>query len=34
VKHVHVKQYCIPGKGMLLPEKDKVQHRARITIPF
>ena len=32
VKHVHVKQYCLPGKGMFLSEKDKVQYRVRITI--
>ena len=31
--HVHVKQYCSPGKGMFLSEKDKVQYRARATMP-
>ncbi|MBD9111443.1 MAG: hypothetical protein EGQ74_14925 [Bacteroides nordii] len=29
---VHVKQYCPPGKGTFLSEKDKVQYRGRITI--
>ncbi|MBD9112722.1 MAG: hypothetical protein EGQ74_21570 [Bacteroides nordii] len=29
---LHVKQCCIPEKGVSLPEKDKVQHRARIAI--
>ena len=32
--HVHVKQDCAPGKGTLLSEKDKVQHRAKVKIPF
>ena len=32
VKHVHVKQGCLPGKGVFLSEKDKVQHRARVTM--
>ena len=32
--HVHVKQDCTPGKGTLLSEKDKVQHRAKVKIPF
>ncbi len=31
--HVHVKQYCSPGKGMFLSEKDKVQYRVRVTMP-
>ncbi|MFR8837718.1 hypothetical protein [Bacteroides nordii] len=31
--HVHVKQGCSPGKGMFLSEKDKVQHRATVTMP-
>ncbi|WP_230324310.1 hypothetical protein, partial [Bacteroides nordii] len=31
--HVHVKQYCSPVKGMFLSEKDKVQYRARVTMP-
>ncbi len=34
VKHVHVKQDCVPGKGMFLSEKDKAQHQARIMTPF
>ncbi|WP_291585865.1 hypothetical protein [Bacteroides sp.] len=33
MKHVHVKQDCSPGKGTFLSEKDKVQHRARVTMP-
>ena len=32
--HVHVKQNCAPGKGTLLSEKNKVQHRAKGAIPF
>ena len=32
VKHVHVKQDCSPGKGTFLSEKDKVQHRAKVTM--
>ena len=32
-RHVHVKQDCSPGKGTFLSEKDKVQHRARVTMP-
>ena len=32
--HVHVKQDCAPGKGTLLSEKNKVQHRAKGAIPF
>ena len=31
--HVHVKQDCAPGKGTFLSEKDKVQYRARVTMP-
>ncbi|WP_373152175.1 hypothetical protein [Bacteroides nordii] len=31
--HVHVKQYCSPEKGTFLSKKDKVQYRARITMP-
>ena len=31
--HVHVKQNCAPGKGTLLSEKDKVQHRITVTMP-
>ncbi|WP_281961978.1 hypothetical protein, partial [Bacteroides nordii] len=31
--HVHLKQYCSPGKGTFLSEKDKVQYRARVTMP-
>ena len=34
VKHVHVKQDCSPGKGTFLSEKDKVQHRATVAMPF
>ena len=34
VKHVHVKQCSSPGKGVFLSEKDKVQHRTRVTMPF
>ena len=30
--HVHVKQYCSPGKGMFLSEKDKVQYRTKGSI--
>ncbi|MFR2069621.1 MAG: hypothetical protein ACLS4S_05265 [Bacteroides nordii] len=30
--HVHVKQYCSPGKRMFLSEKDKVQYRTRATM--
>ena len=30
--HVHVKQYCTPGKETSLSEKDKVQHQARVTM--
>ena len=33
VLDVHVKQYCSPVKGMFLSEKDKVQYRARVTMP-
>ena len=33
VLDVHVKQDCSPGKGTFLSEKDKVQHRARVTMP-
>ena len=32
--HVHVKQDCSPGKGTLLSEKNKVQHRAKGLMPF
>ena len=31
--HVHVKQDCAPGKRTFLSEKDKVQYRARVTMP-
>ena len=31
--HVHLKQDCTPGKGTFLSEKDKVQHRATVTMP-
>ena len=34
VKHVHVKQGCSPGKGTFLSEKDKVQHRITVAMPF
>ena len=32
VKHVHVKQDSLPGKGTFLSEKDKVQYRVRGSI--
>ena len=32
--HVHVKQNCAPGKGTLLSEKNKVQHRATVMMSF
>ena len=31
--HVHLKQDYTPGKGAFLSEKDKVQHRAMVTMP-
>ncbi|WP_251234304.1 hypothetical protein [Bacteroides nordii] len=31
--HVHLKQDDIPRKGTFLSEKDKVQHRATVTMP-
>ena len=34
VRHVHVKQDCSPGKGTFLSEKDKVQHRITVAMPF
>ena len=34
VKHVHVKQCSSPGKGVFLSEKDKVQHRITVAMPF
>ena len=34
MKHVHVKQGCTPRKGTPLSEKNKVQHRAKVTMPF
>ena len=30
--HVHLKQYCTPGKGTFLSEKDKVQYRTKGSI--
>ena len=33
-RHVHVEQDRTPGKGTLLSEKNKVQHRAKVKIPF
>ncbi|WP_291587025.1 hypothetical protein, partial [Bacteroides sp.] len=30
--HVHVKQRCTLGKRVFLSEKDKAQHRARVTV--
>ena len=32
--HVHVKQDCVPGKGTFLSEKNKVRHRATVTMSF
>ena len=32
--HVHVKQDCAPGKRAFLSEKDKIQHRIRVMMPF
>ena len=32
--HVHLKQDCTPGKEMFLSEKDKVQHRITVAMPF
>ncbi len=34
VKHVHVKQDYSPGKETFLSEKNKIRHRATVTMPF